>query len=75
MYEIDYYVDGESKNYHVKSNHLPRSDDNVIINGKNYQVIDVKHVLNTVQSTLKAWDANTLDEKFIVTLHEKEIKF
>ena len=73
MYEIDYYVDGESKNYHVKSNHLPRIDDDVTINGKNYQVIEVQHILNTLNSTLKAWESHTLDEKFIVTLHEKKI--
>ena len=74
MYEIDYYVDGESVNYHIKSNHLPRSDDDVTINGKNYKVISIKHVLNT-NTTLKAWDSDTLEEKFIVTLHEKKIRF
>jgi hypothetical protein len=72
MYEIDYYVDGESVNYHIKSNHLPRSDDDVTTDGKNYKVISVKHVLNTLTSSLYA---DTLEEKFIVILHKKKMRF
>ena len=72
MYEIDYYLEGESKNFHVKSNHLPQSDDDVTIDGVDYKVIEVQHVLNTLNSTLKAWDAKTLDERFIVTIQKRK---
>ena len=73
MYDIDYYLDGESKNFHIKSNHLPQTDDDITINGKNYQVIEVQHILNSSNLNLKAWESHTLDEKFIVTIHEKKI--
>ena len=75
MYDIDYHVDGTYKKYRIKSNHLPRIDDDLTINGTNYQVIHVKHSLITWNTNVKAWEVNTLDEKFIVTLQERKEKF
>jgi predicted P-loop ATPase len=63
MYEIEYYEDDKAKTLMLKinSNHVPRSDDDVTIDGKQCRVLEVKHILNT---------GDTLEEKFIVTVHQ-----
>ena len=63
MYEIEYHEDDKAKTLMLKinSNHVPRSDDDVTIDGKHYKVYGVKHILNT---------GDTLEEKFIVTVHQ-----
>ena len=68
MSKIEYYVEDSNLVVALKSNHLPRSDDDVTVDGKNYTVISVKHVLNTLTSNLYA---DNIEEKFIVTLHRK----
>ena len=68
MYEIEYFIDISNPVYiKTKSNYLPRSNDDVTINGKNYQVIDVKHILNTDHELF-----DTMEEKFIVLVQEKK---
>ena len=75
MYEIEYYVEEnetidptsyERHYLNLNSDYLPRPDDDVTIDGKHYKVYGVKHILNT---------GDTLEEKFIVTLNEKKIRF
>ena len=70
MYEIEYYVEvdeGSPMYYRVDSNHLPRSDEDVTLDGINYKVISVKHILDIVTSRVVG---DTLEERFIVTVHK-----
>jgi hypothetical protein len=69
MYEIEYYVvdDSSPEYYHIDSNYLPQPDDDVTIDGKNYKVISVKHILDIVTSRVVG---DTLEERFIVTVHK-----
>ena len=68
MYEVEYFIDITNPVYlKIKSNYLPQSNDDVTINGKNYQVIDVKHILNTDHELF-----DTMEEKFIVLVQEKK---
>jgi hypothetical protein len=70
MYEIEYFIDISNPVYlRINSNYLPRTDDNVTINGKNYQVINVRHVLNTNPDNVVG---DTMEEKFIVLVQEKK---
>ncbi len=70
MYEIEYFIDISNPVYlRIKSNYLPRSDDEVIINGKNYKVINVKHILNTLPDAVVG---DTMEEKFIVLVQERK---
>ena len=77
MYEIEYFIDINNPVYlRIKTNYLPRSNDDVTINGKNYQVINVKHILNTdpdkvlYQNRRTRAVGDTMEEKFIVTVTE-----
>ena len=70
MYEIEYFIDISNPVYlRINSNYLPRTDDNVTINGKNYQVINVRHILNTKPDKFLG---DTMIEKFIVSVREKK---
>tara|TARA_B110001454_G_C12601266_1_gene384574 strand:+ start:591 stop:806 length:216 start_codon:yes stop_codon:yes gene_type:complete len=70
MYEIEYFIDINNPVYlRIKTNYLPRSNDDVTINGKNYQVINVKHILNTDPDKVVG---DTMEEKFIVLVQERK---
>jgi hypothetical protein len=72
MYEIEYYVEvdeGSPMYYRVDSNHLPRSDEDVTLDGINYKVISVNHILNTNKNV---YAGATVDEKFIVTVQKRK---
>ena len=67
MHEIEYWEDEDNTlMLKINSNHIPRSDDDVTINEKHYKVYRVEHILNT---------GDTLEEKFIVTVNKKKMKF
>jgi hypothetical protein len=68
MYEIEYFIDISNPIYlRIKSNYIPENPSAVIINGKNYKVTNVKHVLNTNPDP---YLGDTMEEKFIVTVTE-----
>ena len=66
-FEIEYWEDeGNTLIMKINSAHIPQSDDAITINEKHYTVYRVEHILNM---------GDTLEEKFIVTVHKKKIKF
>jgi len=68
MYEIEYFIDISNPVYlRIKSNYLPEIPSAVTINGKNYKVTNVKHVLNTNPDP---YLNDTVEEKFIVIVTE-----
>ena len=48
----------------LMSNYVPKVDEDVILNEKNYKVYRVKHIINQEPSVV---------EKFVVTLHKKRL--
>jgi hypothetical protein len=68
MYDIEYFIDIRNPIYlRIKSNYLPEIPSAVTINGTNYKVTNVKHVLNTNPDP---YQNDTVEEKFIVTVTE-----
>ena len=68
MYEIEYFIDISNPVYlRIKSNYLPEIPSAVTINGKNYKVTNVKHVLT---KNPDPYLNDTVEEKFIVTVTE-----
>jgi len=66
-FEVEYWED-EDNTLLVKLNstHVPVSDDKITINEKHWIVYNVEHVLNS---------KDTVEEKFIVTVHKKKVRW
>jgi hypothetical protein len=66
-FEVEYWED-EDNTLLVKLNstHVPVSDDKITINEKHWIVYNVEHVLNS---------EDTVEEKFIVTVHKKKVRW
>ena len=66
-FEIEYCEDeNNTLIMKINSNHIPRVDDSITLNEKNFIVYSIKHIVNM---------NSKFEEKFIITVHKKKIKF